>query len=81
MISRKLIDTVNSLRRGGSDSTMTRAYRATGEALLAPGRNFWSKVDSITVTAGSESKGERVADGSVLAMNRGNVRGAKGPCC
>jgi hypothetical protein len=29
----------------------------------------------------NEPKGERVADGSVLAMSRGNARGAKGPCC
>src|SRR5216683_2324684 len=28
-----------SLRRGSSDSTMTRMRRATGEALLAPSRN------------------------------------------
>jgi len=52
MISRKLIDTANSLRRGGSDSTVARAYRATGEALLVPGRNHWSKVGSITVNSG-----------------------------
>ena len=25
--------------------------------------------------------GKRVADGSVVAMNRGNAWGAKGPCC
>jgi len=33
------------------------------------------------VTLGNGLKGERVADGSVLAMNWGNARGAKGPCC
>jgi hypothetical protein len=52
---------------------VTRIYRATGEALLVPRRNFWSKVGSITVTAGNESKGERVAEWFVLAMNWSNV--------
>jgi hypothetical protein len=52
MVSRKLIDAANSLRRGGSDSTVARAYRATGEALLVPGRNLRSKVGSITVDSG-----------------------------
>jgi hypothetical protein len=52
MSSRKLFDTTISLRRGGSDSTVTRAYRATGEALLVPVRNHRSKVGSITVNSG-----------------------------
>lgn len=41
MSKRKLAVTFVSLRRGGSDSRVTRAYQATGEALLVPGRNFW----------------------------------------
>ncbi len=65
MIGRSLIDTTDTFRRGGSDSTVTRTYRATGEALLVPKRNLWSKVGSITVKAGSELKGERVAEGFV----------------
>jgi len=60
---------------------VTRTYRATGEALLVPGRNLWSKVDSITVKSGKWIEGERVADGFVRAMNRSNARGAKEPCC
>jgi hypothetical protein len=32
-----------TLWRGGSDSTMTRIHRATGEALLAPPRNRRSR--------------------------------------
>jgi hypothetical protein len=32
-----------TLWRGGSDSTMTRMHRATGEALLAPSRNRRSR--------------------------------------
>ena len=52
MDSRKLIDTAYPLRRGGSDSTVARTHRATGEALFVPGRNSWSKVGSITVNSG-----------------------------
>ena len=58
---------------------MARTCRATGEALLAPVRNLWSKVDSITVTAGSESKDARVAEGFVVAMIRSNVREQRDP--
>ncbi len=58
---------------------MTRTCRATGEALVVPGRNLWSKVDSITVTAGSESKDARVAEGFVVAMIRSNVREQRDP--
>ena len=48
MDSRNLTDAVISLRRGGSDGTMTRTCGATGEALLAPARNRWSRVGPIT---------------------------------
>ena len=58
-----------------------RTDQATGEALLVTGRNFWSKVDPITVNSGKWIEGERVADGFVRAMNRSNVWGAKEPCC
>ena len=81
MDSRNLTDAAVSLRRGGSDSTMTRTCQETGEALLAPARNRWSKVDPITGDTGKRAEGERVADGSVLAMKPGNAGGAKGPCC
>ena len=63
--SRKLTDAAPSLRRGGSDSTVARTCRATGEALLAPGRNHRSRVDRITGSTGKSIDGERVADGSV----------------
>src|ERR1035437_6428867 len=43
-----------------------------------PARNHRSKVDRITGATGKSIDGERVADGSVLAMKRSNVRGAKG---
>ena len=66
-----------SPRRGGSDSTVTRTCQATGEALLVPARNRRSKVGRIT---GKSAEDERVAAGSVVAMKRSNVRGAKGPC-
>jgi hypothetical protein len=70
-----------SISAGGSDSTLARTCRATGEALLAPGRNHRSKVDRITGATGKTIEGERVADGSVVAIKRSNVRGAKGPFC
>ena len=78
---RNLTDAASRSRRGGSDSTVARTCRATGEALLVPERNHRSKVDCITGTTGKTIEGERVADGSVVAMKRSNVRGAKGPCC
>ena len=78
---RNLTDAASRSRRGGSDSTVARTCRATGEALLVPERNHRSKVDRITGTTGKAIEGERVADGSVVAMKRRNVRGAKGPCC
>lgn len=81
MNRRKLDDTFDSFRRGDSDSMVARTNQATGEALLVPVRNHWSKVDTITVNSGKWIEGERVADGFVRAMNRSNVRGAKEPCC
>src|ERR1035437_2875274 len=78
---RNLTDAASRSRRGGSDSTVTRTCQATGEALLVPERNHRSKVDRITGATGKSIDGERVADGSAIAMKRSNVRGAKGPCC
>ena len=69
-----------SLRRGGRDSTVARTCRATGEAVLVPSRNRWSKVDRITGKTGKASEGETVAARPVVAEKRGNARGAKGPC-
>src|SRR5712671_5437526 len=45
---RNLTDAASRSRRGGSDSTVARTCRATGEALLVPARNHRSKVDRIT---------------------------------
>ena len=70
----------SSLRRGGSDSTVARTSRATGEALLVPARNRRSKVGRITGKTGKSAEDERVAAGSAVARKRRNVRGAKGPC-
>src|SRR5882672_560048 len=69
-----------SPRRGGSDSTVTRTCKATGEALLVPARNRRSRVGRITGETGKSAEDERVAAGSVVAMKRSNVCGAKGPC-
>jgi hypothetical protein len=81
MGSRNLIDAAPTLRRGGSDSTVARTCRATGEALLVPARNRRSRVDRITGSTGKSIEGERVTDGFVVALKRGNARGAKEPCC
>ena len=79
--SRNLTDAAPSLRRGGSDSTVARTCRATGEALLVPARNRRSRVDRITGSTGKSIEGERVTDGFEVALRRGNARGAKEPCC
>src|SRR5215212_3889970 len=70
-------------RSGGvvSDGTTTRAHRATGETLLVPARKGGSWVGRITGSTGKSADDERVADGPVVALKRGNARGAKGPCC
>ena len=81
MEGRNLIDTAVPLWRGGSDGTMTRTHRATGEALLAPARNCRRKVDTITGGTGKCIEGERVAERRVIAMMRGNACGAKTPHC
>jgi hypothetical protein len=78
---RSLADAAGPLRRGGSDSTVTRARRATGEALLVPSRNRRKGVRPITSAPGKWVDGERVAEGPAVATRRGNARGAKGPCC
>ena len=70
-----------SLRRGGRDSTVARACRATGETVLAPARNRWSRVGRITGNTRKSADGETEAVRPVVAGKRSNVRGAKGPCC
>ena len=60
---------------------VARMCAVTGEALLVPSRNRWSKVGRITGDPGKSTDDERVAEGSVVAMKWSNVRGAKGPCC
>jgi hypothetical protein len=76
---RKLAEAVCPLRRGSSGSTVAREYQATGEALLVPARNCWSKVGRITDDTGKSTEDERVADGSAVAMKWGNACRAKGP--
>ena len=62
---RNLTDAASPPWRGESDSTVTRTYRVTGEALLVPVRNHRSRVDRITGSTGKSIDDERVADGSV----------------
>jgi hypothetical protein len=70
-----------SLRRGSRGSTVTRTCQATGETVLVPPRNRWSRVGHITGETGKVADDETVEDGLVVAKNRSNVRGAKEPCC
>jgi hypothetical protein len=81
MNRRNLADTPISLRWGGSDGTMTGTCRATGEAILALARNRGKKVSPITGEPWKWAEGERVADGSAVAMKPGNAGRAKGPYC
>ena len=67
------------LRRGGSDSTVTRTRRATGEVLLVPPGKRRSQGGRITGAPGKAAEDERMEDGPVVAEKRGNARGAKGP--
>jgi hypothetical protein len=39
------------------------------------------QIDLITGITGKEAEDERESEGSVVAMKRSNVRGAKGPYC
>ena len=59
---------------------MCKDMKGTGEALLTPVRNGWSKVVCITGVPGKSNEGERVADGSVVVLIQSNVCAAKGPC-
>ena len=72
---------VMTLRRGGRGSTVTRACQATGETVLAPSRNRWSRVGRITGNTGKSADGETVAVRLGVAKKWGNAHGAKGPCC
>jgi len=59
----------------------TRTHQPTGEAFLVPHRKMRSKVSHITGGTGKLAEDEKVADGFVVALKRGNSRGAKEPCC
>jgi len=44
-------------------------------------RNQQKKVGHITGAPGKLAENERVEDGPVVVLRRGNSRGARGPCC
>ena len=81
MAHRNPVDAVGCSGGVVSDGTNTRTHQATGEALLVPTRKGGSWVSRITGTTGKSADDERVAEGSVVAVKRGNARRAKGPCC
>ena len=47
----------------------------------SPRREIGGAGSRITGDTGKSVEGERDSAGSVVARNRSNVRGAKGPCC
>jgi hypothetical protein len=56
--------------------------KATGEALLVlVPRNRTEQGSRITGNARKSVEDERVSDELIVAMMRGNARGAKKPCC
>ena len=59
-----------TFRRGVRDSTVTRAGQATGEAVLVPPRNRWSRVGHITGATGKVADGETVAEGFVVCAEQ-----------
>ena len=63
------------MRRHGNRDTME-----TGEVLMAPERNLWRRIGSITVDTGRGPKAIRMTEWPVIAMKESNVSGAKGPC-
>lgn len=81
MERRNLAEEARPLQRGSSGSTVTRKCQATGEALLAPARNRWSRVGRITGDIGKSAEGQRVAEGSVVPLMPVNAGRGKGPCC
>lgn len=58
-----------SLWRGDSDSMIIRMSQATGEALLAPLRNQWRKVNPITRDTGKRVEGKRDSDESIVVRS------------
>ena len=67
---------------GGVEATARwQGHAEQLESLLVPARNRRSRVDRITGSTGKSIEGERVTDGFVVALRRGNARGAKEPCC
>ena len=62
-VRRSLADAGRPLRRGGSDGTVARTRRATGEALLVPARKGGSWVGRITGNTGKSADDERVTEG------------------
>ena len=57
----------------------TRTRGATGEALLIPPGNRRSQGGRRTGDPGPSTEDERVTEGSVGVVQRGNARGTKGP--
>jgi len=62
-----------------SDGTQARTNTAIGESPPRPGKKSPEKVGHITGNTGKVDDGERVEDGSVIALKAGNAARAKGP--
>src|SRR2546422_11659474 len=75
---RSLADAADRSGGVGSDSTVTRTHRATGEALLVPPRNQRRQVDRITGPPGKSAGGERGGGGAAVGAKRGKARRSDG---
>jgi hypothetical protein len=65
-------------RRGKGDGTCTRPWVETGKG-SSPRREIRRKQGSRASRKAKCGEGESLTDGLVVAMMRGNARGAKGP--
>src|SRR6516165_10612658 len=71
-----------AIRFGGVIGTARRQGHAKQlEKPSSPRREIGGAGSRITGDTGKSVEGERDSAGSVVARNRSNVRGAKGPCC
>ena len=80
MERRRLTDTTG--HSGGVTATARwQGYAKQLEKPSSPRREIGGEGNRITGDTGKSANGERVAEGSAVAMKSGNADGAKGPCC
>ena len=76
--------TLTEAARHSGGVVATARWQGCAEQLEKPSpsrREIDGAGSRITGDTGKSVEGERDSAGSVVARNRSNVRGAKGPCC